>query len=83
MKMNAKTMKPLAVIGAGVAVTAAALAASVLQGAPDSGTMAGSGMSTGVTITAATAVSAQQIPAAVPSIKGPAPLPLEEQGLPG
>ena len=45
--------------------------------------MAGSGMSTGVTITAATPASAQEIPAAVPSIKGPAPLPLEEQGLPG
>jgi hypothetical protein len=44
--------------------------------------MAGS-MSTGVTITATTPASAAPIPEAAPSIKGPAPLPKEEQGLPG
>jgi hypothetical protein len=83
MNTKTKAMKPLAVIGAGVAVTAAALATAVLQGSTQAGDIASSGMSTGITITAATPVSAQQIPAAVPSIKGPAPLPLEEQGLPG
>jgi len=40
-------------------------------------------MSTGVTITATTPASAAPVPVAEPSIKGPAPLPKEEQGLPG
>jgi hypothetical protein len=56
------------------------LFAMVLQGSPDSGAMAGD-MSTGVTVTATTPPSA--VPEAVPAIKGPAPLPPEEQGLPG
>jgi len=42
---------------------------------------AGSTMQTGVTVTASTPAPA--VEKAVPSIQGPAPLPLEEQGLPG
>ena len=80
--MNARTIKPFAAIAGSGGVVAAALFAMVLQGSPDSGTMAGD-MSTGVTVTATTPPSAAAIPEAAPSIKGPAPLPPEEQGLPG
>jgi hypothetical protein len=82
-KMNATKMTPLAVIVGGVAITAAALGATILQGSPNSDAIAGGGMSTGVTVTAAVPPSAAPILAAEPSIKGPAPLPPEEQGLPG
>ncbi len=78
--MNARQLKPFAAIAGSAAVVAAALFAMTLQGSPDSGAMAGD-MSTGVTITATNPPFA--VPEAVPSIKGPAPLPLEEQGLPG
>jgi hypothetical protein len=44
---------------------------------------AGSTMQTGVTVTASTIAPAPAVESAVPSIEGPAPLPLEEQGLPG
>ena len=40
-------------------------------------------MTTGQTVTATTAPSEAPIPQAAPEIKGPAPLPPEEQGLPG
>ena len=40
-------------------------------------------MTTGVTATATRPASVAPIPQAVPRIKGPAPLPPEEQGLPG
>lgn len=40
-------------------------------------------MQTGVTITPSNPAQAPEIPMATPGIKGPAPLPLEEQGLPG
>jgi hypothetical protein len=80
--VSARSIKPFAVIGAGVAITGAALAGAILQGPSDSGPVAGE-MSTGVTITATPPASAAPIPEAQPSIKGPAPLPKEEQGLPG
>jgi hypothetical protein len=44
---------------------------------------AGSTMQTGVTVTASTIAPAPAGESAVPAIQGPAPLPLEEQGLPG
>ncbi|ORB43509.1 hypothetical protein BST41_05130 [Mycolicibacterium porcinum] len=40
-------------------------------------------MQTGATMTATTPPPEPEIPMAVPGIKGPAPLPPEEQGLPG
>lgn len=40
-------------------------------------------MQTGVTITPSNPAQAPEVPMATPGIKGPAPLPLEEQGLPG
>ena len=81
--MSARSMKPFAVIGAGAAITGAALAGAILQGPSGAGTIAGSPMTTGVTVTATTPASEVPIPEAQPSIKGPAPLPKEEQGLPG
>jgi hypothetical protein len=81
--VNVKEIKPLAVIGAGAAITAAALGVAILQGPSGSDEAAGSEMSTGVTVTATTAATEAPIPVAEPSIKGPAPLPKEEQGLPG
>jgi F0F1-type ATP synthase membrane subunit c/vacuolar-type H+-ATPase subunit K len=80
--VNARHTKPFAVIGAGAAITAAALGAAILQG-PSGSDVAGTDMSTGVTVTATTPGSRASIPQAQPSITGPAPLPPEEQGLPG
>jgi hypothetical protein len=81
LTMSARSIKPFAIIGASAAITAGALAGAILQGPSGSGAIAGSEMSTGVTVTATTPAS--EVPMAQPSIKGPAPLPTEEQGLPG
>jgi hypothetical protein len=81
--VSTRRIKPLAVIGGSAVITAAALGGAILQGPSGSGAIAGSEMSTGVTVKATTATSGMPIPVAQPSIKGPAPLPPEEQGLPG
>jgi hypothetical protein len=81
--VNARGIKLLAVIGGSAAVSAAALGVAIVQGSGDSSAIAGSDMTTGVTVTATLPASAVSIPQAVPPIKGPAPLPPEEQGLPG
>jgi hypothetical protein len=81
--VSTRRIKPLAVIGGSAVITAAALAGAILQGPSGSSAIAGSEMSTGVTVTATTAPTGVPIPVAQPSIKGPAPLPPEEQGLPG
>jgi hypothetical protein len=84
VEMKARDTKPVAVIAGSLLVAGGAIAAAVFQqGHSDSNSLAGSEMQTGVTITASTAPSAPAVPNAVPSIKGPAPLPPEEQGLPG
>ena len=80
--MNAREFKPFAAIAGSVMVVVAAVAVMVAQGSPGAAAMAGQ-MSTGVTVTATTPASEEAIPEAVPAIKGPAPLPAEEQGLPG
>jgi hypothetical protein len=80
--VNAREIKLLAVIGGSAAVSAAALGVGIVQGPGDSA-IADSDMTTGVTVTATLPASAESIPHAVPGIKGPAPLPPEEQGLPG
>ena len=73
----------LALIGGSAAITAAAVFLGVAQGAPAADT-ASTEMSTGATLTEKPHTpSAPEVPEAVPSIKGPAPLPPEEQGLPG
>jgi hypothetical protein len=69
-------------ITAGAAlVTLGVVGATLAQAAP--GAEADSTMSTGVTVTQTTAARQPLVPMAEPSIKGPAPLPVEEQGLPG
>lgn len=84
--MNKTEVKFSAVIG-GIAVVAlgALGVAGAQQENPTSlvGSEPSSPMLTGETITATTAPSEPETPMAVPGIKGPAPLPLEEQGLPG
>ena len=77
--MSTRRIKPLTIIGGSAVIAAAAVAGAILQG-PSGDAIAGSDMSTGVTVTA---TSGMPIPVAQPSIKGPAPLPREEQGLPG
>ncbi|GLP73954.1 hypothetical protein TUM20983_10640 [Mycobacterium antarcticum] len=62
-------------------VTLGIVGATIAQAAP--GAIADSEMSTGTTTTVTTAPGTPPIPLAEPAIKGPAPLPLEEQGLPG
>ena len=47
------------------------------------GTDVSSGMSTGATATESVAPTTPAVPEATPGIRGPAPLPPEEQGLPG
>jgi len=78
--MSTRRIKPLAIIGGSAVIAAAALAGAILQGPSGSDAIAGSDMSTGVTVTA---TNGMPIPVAQPGIKGPAPLPTEEQGLPG
>ena len=73
----------LAVIGASVIVAAGAAGIGIAQGSPTSDRITAGDMTTGETITATTAPSEAPIPQATPKIKGPAPLPAEEQGLPG
>ena len=81
--VNVREIKLLAVIGASAAVSAAALGVAIAQGPGDSSAMPRSDMTTGATVTATVPGSAEPVPQAVPGIKGPAPLPPEEQGLPG
>lgn len=76
----------LAVVAAGammyLGVLGATIAPAVAPGAvAESST--GSNGSAGATRTMTTAPSELPIPMARPAITGPAPLPLEEQGLPG
>ncbi|MDX1888978.1 hypothetical protein [Mycolicibacterium sp. 050158] len=78
--MKVKDVKLFAVVGGSAAVTAAALGVAVLQGPASS--VAGD-MQTGATITQSAAPSTAPQEVATPQIKGPAPLPSEEQGLPG
>jgi len=76
-------VKLLAVVGASAAVTVAVLGVAAGQQHAGAGSVASSGMSTGVTVTATNPPSEAANAVAVPGIKGPAPLPPEEQGLPG
>jgi hypothetical protein len=72
-----------ATIGAGALVSLGAFAAVAANPQTDTGSFVSSGMSTGVTVTQSGSPGTAGLPVAVPAIKGPAPLPPEEQGLPG
>lgn len=80
--MKVRDIRLFAIVGGSAAVTAAALGVAVLQGPASSGSIAGD-MQTGATITQSAAPSELSGDKAVPGITGPAPLPTEEQGLPG
>lgn len=72
----------LAVIAGSAFVALAAVGVAVGQDRAG-GSVLSSEMSTGVTITKSAGPTKAELPQAVPDIKGPAPLPAEEQGLPG
>jgi hypothetical protein len=71
------------VIGASALVALGAVGGAVVTASAGTSDVASSTMSTGITVTATPAPTAPAVPQAVPQIKGPAPLPVEEQGLPG
>jgi hypothetical protein len=72
-----------ATIGAGALVSLGTFAAVAAEPPAESGPFVSSEMSTGVTITQSSASNGSKGMSAAPSITGPAPLPPEEQGLPG
>jgi hypothetical protein len=78
-----KQIRLIAAIGASAVVTVGAVAVGINQDRSSLGTDAGSSMSTGVTVTESDAPTALSVTEATPGIRGPAPLPSEEQGLPG
>jgi hypothetical protein len=81
--LNDKQIRLIAAIGASAVITVGAVAVSINQDRSSLGTDASSGMSTGVTVTESLAPTALSVTEAKPGITGPAPLPSEEQGLPG
>jgi hypothetical protein len=81
--LNNKKIRLVAAIGASAVATVGAVAVSINQDRMGLGTDAQSNMSTGVTVTESDAPTTLSVPEATPAIKGPAPLPTEEQGLPG
>jgi hypothetical protein len=78
-----KKFRLIAAMGASAVVTIGAVAVSTNQDRSSLGTDAHSDMSTGVTVTESDAPTTLSVPDAKPGITGPAPLPSEEQGLPG
>jgi hypothetical protein len=79
--MSSSSTRTFAAIAGGAMVTLGIVGATIASAAP--GAIADSEMSTGTTSTVTTAPGKPPIPMAEPAIKGPAPLPIEEQGLPG
>jgi hypothetical protein len=78
-----KQIRLITAIGASAVVTVGVVAVGINQDRSSLGTDASSEMSTGVTVTESGAPTALSVPEATPGIRGPAPLPSEEQGLPG
>ena len=81
--MNDKQIRLVAAIGASAVVTVGAIAVGISQDRSSLGTDASSGVSTEATVTESVAPTTPAVPEATPGIRGPAPLPPEEQGLPG
>ena len=73
----------MAAVGASAVVTVGAIAMGINQDRSSLGTDASSDMSTGVTVTESDAPATLSGDEATPGIRGPAPLPPEDQGLPG
>ena len=81
--MSTREIRLIAAIGASAVVTVGAIAVGINQDRSSLGTDASSDISTGVTVTEFIAPTTPAVPEATPGIRGPAPLPPEEQGLPG
>ena len=81
--MSDKQIRLIAAIGASAIVTVGAIAVGISQDRSSLGTDASSGVSTGATVTESAAPKTPPVTRATPGITGPAPLPPEEQGLPG
>jgi hypothetical protein len=82
MQYNAKMIA--AIIGGSAVMTLGALSVGIIEGQTAAASAAGSTRATlGATTTQSAPPSAPAIGDAAPAIKGPAPLPKEEQGLPG
>ena len=79
--MKKTEVKLLAVIGGSAVVTLGVLGVALGQDRTSDATVASPGSSS--TATVSHAPTAPATPVATPAIKGPAPLPPEEQGLPG
>src|SRR6476469_7029156 len=81
--MNNKGTRSIAAIGASAVVMVGAVAVGINQDRSSLGADARSGMSTGATVTESVAPKTPPVIRATPGITGPAPLPPEDQGLPG
>jgi hypothetical protein len=81
--MSDKIIRSIAAIGASAVVTVGAVAVATLQDLSSIDADAGSAMSTGVTVTESVAPTTPPVARATPGITGAAPLPPEEQGVPG
>jgi hypothetical protein len=81
--MNNKGIRSIAAIGASAVVMVGAVAVGINQDRSSLGADARSGMSTGATVTESVAPKTPPVIRATPGITGPAPLPPEDQGLPG
>jgi hypothetical protein len=79
--MKKTEVKLMAVVGVSAVATLGVFGVAAGQEQAGAGSIASSGMTTGVTVTATDPTT--PVAVAVPAIKGPAPLPTEEQGLPG
>ena len=81
--MSDRQIRLIAAIGASAVVMVGAVAVGINQDRSSLGADARSGMSTGATVTESVAPKTPPVIRATPGITGPAPLPPEDQGLPG
>jgi hypothetical protein len=83
--VNIATKRFLSTAGCGAALIAGVLAAvgSYPEQSASTADPSTPTIETGVTVSQTTAPSSPTVPSAAPSITGPAPLPAEEQDLPG
>jgi len=81
--MNDNRFRWTAAIGASAVVMVGAVAVGISQDPSKLGADAGSGMATAATVTQSVSPKTPSVTRATPGITGPAPLPPEEQGLPG
>jgi hypothetical protein len=81
--MRRNVSQVCAVIGSGAVLAAVVIGTVAGIGGQHPAVLTGSGPTGGSSETVTTAPPSPLVSMAVPAIKGPAPLPKEEQGLPG